>query len=864
MSRTCFHCGETVPPDGTLTVRAGGVDQPVCCRGCEAAASWIQGLGLGDYYRLRTTSADRAEPAGDFSAWDRPAMTRMHVRVHSPGRAEVVVLVDNMRCSACAWLIERALGSEDGVCEVGVSAPARRVRLVFDPRVTPLSSLLQSLAKLGYTPHPLDIAALDALRQRESRDALKRLVVAGLGTMQAMMYAVALYAGHFDGIDPATRDFFRWLGFLVATPVVMYSARPFFAGAWRELRTRQLSMDTPVALAIGLIYAASLFATLTRGGEIYFDSVSMFVLFLLGARYVEMRARHRAGDLVDALARLQPATAERLHGDGDATETVGVHELQPGDRVRVAAGASVPADGIVLDRACHVDESLLTGESTPRSRQPGDTLMAGTLLLDGPVRLRVAQVGADTVLAGIVRMVTRAASDKPALARAADAHARRFVGRTLILTVLTALAWAWFDPTRAFGAAISVLVISCPCAFALAVPAALTRAVAVLARHGVLVVDGDALERLAGADVVVFDKTGTLTEPALDPDHCEVHAGTLDQALAVVAALEQSSTHPLARALRAAAGQLALPAVDQRRDVAGHGVEGVIDGVRYRLGRADWTGHDGDDRLLLTDDNGVVARLAMHEKPRDDAAETLAALRASGAHVAMFSGDSRQRVARIAAALDIGHWRAGASPADKLAWLQAMRREGHVVAMVGDGINDAPVLAGADVAVALGSGAALAQATSGILLAGDRLGQLVRARRIAAAMLRASQQNMRWAIGYNLAAVPLAALGLVPPWLAAIGMSASSLLVVLNALRIGRGEADAARRADHRPAATRGGRVNIILLLIPLSMVLLGAGIWAFFWAVNHAQFDDLDTPALMPLLDDESDTGTVDEDAPS
>ena len=796
MARTCFHCGEPVPPDLGLTVRVGGVERPVCCRGCEAAAAWIQGLGLADYYRLRTRSADRVESGADYSAWDRPAMRRMHVRVHSPGRAEVVVLVDNMRCAACAWLIERALGTQEGVCEVGVSAPARRVRLVFDPRTTRLSTLLESLARLGYTPHPLDIAALDALRQRESRDALKRLVVAGLGTMQAMMYAVALYAGQFDGMDPATRDFFRWLGFLVATPVVLYSARPFFAGAWREWRTRRLSMDTPVALAIAMIYVASLYATLTRGGEIYFDSVSMFVLFLLGARYVEMRARHRAGDLVDALARLQPATAERLHGDGDTGETVGVHELEAGDRVRVAAGASVPADGILLDRACHVDASLLTGESTPRPRQPGDSLMAGTLLLDGPVRLRVTRVGADTVLAGIVRMVTRAASDKPALARAADAHARRFVARTLGLTLLTALAWAWFDPARAFGAAIAVLVISCPCAFALAVPAALTRAVAVLARHGVLVVDGDALECLAGADVVVFDKTGTLTEPALDREHSEVLRGNLDQNLAVVAALEQSSSHPLARALRAAATGLELPAVSERRDIPGHGVEGMINGVRYRLGRAEWAGDDRDERLLLCDERGVIARLAVHERPRPDAARTLAGLHADGARVAMFSGDRHERVARIAAQLGIEHWRAGATPADKLALLEDLRREGHVVAMVGDGINDAPVLTGADIALALGSGAALARASSGILLAGDRLDALLQARHVAGEMLRAMRQNMRWAVAYNLAAVPLAALGLVPPWLAAIGMSASSLIVLLNSLRIGRGE------ASRKPAAS--------------------------------------------------------------
>ncbi len=769
--------------------RVSGADQPVCCRGCEAAAAWIQGLGLADYYRLRSEPADRAEAIADFSVWDRPAMTRMHVCMHAPDRAEIIVLVDNLRCAACAWLIERAMGTETGICEVGVNAPARRVRVVFNPGQVLLSHLLESLARLGYTPHPLGVAALDALRQRESRDAMKRLVVAGLGAMQAMMYAVALYAGHFDGIDPATRDFLRWLGFLVATPVVLYSARPFFVGAWREMRTRHLSMDTPVALAISLIYAASLIATLTRSGEIYFDSVSMFVLFLLTARYVEMRARHRAGDLVDSLARLQPAIAQRLRDNDDEAESVGVHELQAGDQVRVAAGAGVPADGILVDGTCHVDESLLTGESMPRMRRSGDILIAGSVLLDGPIRLCVTQVGADTVLAGVVRMVTRAASDKPALARAADNHAQRFVARTLLLSVITALLWSWIDPSRAFDAAVAVLVISCPCAFALAVPAALTRAVAVLARQGSLIVNADALERLAAVDTVIFDKTGTLTQPRLDREHSDVARGELDSALTIAAALERSSNHPLSVALRNATHDANLPAVQARRDVPGQGVEGIVGGKRYRLGRSDWAGGPLDEeRLVLSDEHGVTARLAIQESPRADAAGALAALRSLGLRVAMYSGDRKSRVARIAAVLGIDEWRAEASPRDKLSWLQQLRHEGHTVAMVGDGVNDAPVLAGADVAVTLGSGTGLAQASSGILLAGDRLDQLAHARNIATRMLRTTRQNMRWAIAYNVCAVPLAAFGLVPPWLAAIGMSASSLLVLLNSLRIGRHE----------------------------------------------------------------------------
>ncbi|HEX7664092.1 MAG TPA: HAD-IC family P-type ATPase, partial [Polyangiaceae bacterium] len=528
------------------------------------------------------------------------------MRQHAPDHAEIVFLVDGMRCAACAWLIERTLGNASGVSEVAVNAAARRVRLVFDPQHALLSSLMVRLAHLGYAPQPLDADALDSARTREDRDALKRLIVAGLGAMQEMMYAVALYAGSFDGIEATTRDFFRWLGFLVATPVVLYSARPFFAGAWRAAKARQLSMDTPVALAIALIYAASLVETLAHGRDIYFDSVSMFVLLLLGARYVEMRARHRAGDLVDALARLQPATAERLTDTG--SEIVGVHELAQGDRVRVGAGATIPADGVLVEGLCSVDESLLSGESTPRPRHRGDALVAGSLTLDGPIVLRVQRVGADTVLAEIVRMVTRAASARPELVRDADLRARRFVLRVLGLTLATALGWLAFDPSRAFGAALAVLVVSCPCAFALAVPTALTRAVAVLARRGVLVVDGDALDRIARADLFVFDKTGTLTTPEISIRESVFHRGEVQQALAIAASLEHASSHPLALAMRRAAGAHALAAVEDLRDVAGAGVSGRIGGTVHRLGRTEFAGAapTGLD-LVLSDERGLIA-----------------------------------------------------------------------------------------------------------------------------------------------------------------------------------------------------------------------------------------------------------------
>lgn len=799
----CFHCGEPLPAGASFVARVRGASHAVCCPGCRAAAEWIEQLGLDDYYRLRTEPALRAQAPTDFSAWDRPQLARMHVRELQPDRAEAIVLVEGLRCAACAWLIERALGSAPGVRDIAVNAAARRVRIVFDPGTTRLSAQLGLLAKLGYTPHPLAADAIDNLRRSESRDAVKRLAVAGLGAMQAMMYAVALYAGTLDGIDPSVRDFFRWLGLLVATPVVLYSARPFFSGALREWRTRRLSMDTPVALAIAAVYVASIVSTLGSRGEVYFDSVSMFVFFLLLGRYAELRTRHRANDVVDALARLQPATAERRSGAG--FETVGVHELVAGDIVRVAAGATIPADGVLAGPPCRIDESLLSGESTPCKRTIGDAVVGGSLVLDGPVEVEVRQVGADTILAGIVRLITMAGRTRPQIAATADGIAARFVKYVLVATVLTLFGWLWLDPARAFDSAIAVLVASCPCAFALAAPAALTRAVTVLAQRGVLVVDADALEAVAHADRFVFDKTGTLTEPVIDTAHIAVRRGSREAALAAAAALEQASTHPLAAAVRAAAVGLDLPRVERIAQVGGGGMSGWIGDRQLRLGRAGFAlDADGasDASLVLADGEGEIARFPVAERVVTGAEDVVAVLNADGARCEVLSGDHADRVAAAADTLGIARWKAEASPAGKLEHLQALRYEGHLVAMVGDGINDAPVLAGADVALAIGSGSALAHASSGILL-GSGLAGLPSARAIAQQMLHTLQGNLRWAMAYNFVAIPLAAAGLVPPWLAAVGMSASSLFVVLRSLRIGR---HAEKRAEiAQPFATRLG-----------------------------------------------------------
>ena len=839
----CWHCGDPMPAEGGSVALVGGLERPMCCGGCRAAALWIEQLGLGDYYRLRDATTSRgsggsrqpgaqapaanaglrpAEPAaGDSAAWSDEALLRHVVRPAGGHHLEAMLLVDGMRCAACVWLIERALGTLAGVVTVQVNATARRARIVFDPRRTSLPRLLETISRAGYRPLPLDGSALDDARRRESRDALKRLLVAGFGAMQSMMYASALYFGAVDSMDEATRAFFRWIGFLVATPVVLYSGRPFFAGALRSLRARRMGMDVPVAMAVAAIYAASLVVALRGGAEVYFESVSMFVFFLLCGRYVEMRARHRAGDLSDAIARLMPAFADRRREDGSLAR-IAIADLVAGMRIRVADGDAVPADGRLESERCLVDESLLTGESTPVPRRRGDDMVAGSLVTEGPAEIMVTRTGSQTTLAAIVALVTRAQVSRPRLAQAGERAAGLFVARILVLTALTAAIWVYFEPSRAFDAAIAVLVVSCPCAFALAVPAAITRCLAVLAKRGVLVVRPDAIEALAGATHAVFDKTGTLTERRLTLDRIHVLSPGLapDQALRLAAVLARESRHPASQAITAAAAQstaadCATAAISSAGTAvtafAGAGVEATVNGRRLRLGRPDFSlrgaaipaGHEAD--VLLADEGGPLAAFALGEQLRAGARPALAALAAQGLQVEILSGDAPVRVAAVADEAGVGEWRARQLPEGKLQRLADLRANGARVVVVGDGINDAPILAGADVAVAMASGADLAQASSDIVLTSESLEALPGALRLARDTLAVLRQNQRWALAYNLSAVPLAAFGLVPPWLAALGMSVSSLLVVLNAMRIGREGRRPRRLRSSPPAAFEGG-----------------------------------------------------------
>jgi P-type Cu2+ transporter len=795
----CFHCGEPLSGTEPWFVTMDEVGRQVCCPGCKAVAELIRDSGLADFYRFRTVPAVKPpdgvgapSPELAWQPFDRPAMLEAVSAPAGEGLRSCTLLVEGVRCAACGWLIERSLEHLPGVREIRVNPATARARLVWEPAVLPLSGALGVLSRLGYRPHPGGAGAAD-LAQRERRDALKRLAVAGFGMMQVMMYAVALYVGAFQDMDPGLEAMFRWVSLLVATPVALYAGRPFFSGAWRDLRSGRPGMDVPVAFAVGSAWLASVLHTIAGQGEVYFDSVTMFVFFLLLGRTLEMNARHRAGDTHEALARLLPEAARRRMPGGD-WETVALRELQPGDVVSVRHGDTLPADGRLSGGAARLDESMLTGESRPRLRAQGESAMAGSINLGDPIEIVIERTGADTLVSGIGRLLDRAQSERPPIATAADRVARWFVVGVLAAAAITWFAWNALDPARAFEITLAVLVVTCPCALSIATPAAMTAATAYLARRGLLVTRAGAVEKLARAGRVIFDKTGTLTLGKPRITRVEASAGMNAQAaLGIAAALESVSEHPIARAFAVAA-----PAgeVSDARVSPGLGIEGTVQGRKWRLGRPDWAAElagvpapladSGETVVGLSDEAGIAARFWLADRLRPGAKAQLARLGALGLAVEIASGDTADAVAPVAAAVGLGEWRAAATPQDKLSLLRARQATGQTVVMVGDGVNDAPVLAGADVSIAMAGGTPLAQTSADMVLLGETLQPLAEGVSHARRTLRIVRQNLSWAAGYNLLALPLAATGFIAPWMAAIGMSASSLLVVLNALRLSR------------------------------------------------------------------------------
>ena len=777
--------------------KVSGTDRPMCCHGCQTVATLIDSAGLSQYYQFRDALPER--PAFEtelntdaFAAWDRPAVMAHYGRSDCDGLHRISLVLENVHCAACAWLIRRFVSELDGITEVRVDIADGRAHLQFNPERTPLSVVAGRLAALGYRPHLDSPEAGLSRNQAERRSMLKAIVVAGLGMMQVMSYALAGYIGAWQDIDPQTERFFAVISMVVAVPVALYAGQLFYRSAWRTLKQGRMGMDVPVAAAMLLALFSSIGITLLDAGEAYFDSVVMFIFFLLLGRYAVLVARQHAGQLHSALARSLPVHAHRLTDTG--TESVALIELEVGDRVQLSAGETIPADGRIESGMAMIDESLLSGESVPRRRTEGDAIMAGSLVRDGQLVMQVEALGQATALSGIVRLLDQARSLRPRLALMADRLASWFVVLILTGASIAGLVWWQIDPRQALPVVLAVLVVSCPCALALGTPVALAAASRGFARLGILISHPDAMERLPLITHVVFDKTGTLTRPDMTLGRVEVMAADHDaSALCRIAArLERISRHPIASAF---APHDDGAAVAEAKVVMASGVSGQIDGQAYRIGKPEFVAEWLDEQPMPPDDRPWVALAApgqllawfeLHSPLRSGAKSLIQSLQAAGKIVHLASGDRSDVVAQVAEELGMVHHHGDMAPADKLALVQALQAEGGRVAMIGDGINDAPVLAGADISMALAEGADIARTQADLVVTGKGLERIAQAFELAPRVRRIVRQNLAWALSYNMTALPFAAAGLVPPWLAAIGMSASSLLVVLNGQRLGR------------------------------------------------------------------------------
>ncbi|MGD2118787.1 MAG: heavy metal translocating P-type ATPase [Chromatiales bacterium] len=799
-SKSCFHCGLPVPDGADYAVEIRGRKQPMCCHGCQAVAQAIVDGGLESFYDHRTGPSRRPEDLipeqlQKFDLYDQQQLQQNFVEVDENNVRSAALILEGITCAACVWLNERHVRALPGVVDFQVNYSTHRARVRWDDTQIHLSDILRAISSIGYIAHPFDASRQEALYKKERKQALRRLAVAGLGAMQVMMLAVALYAMDYDtAVDPQMRDFLRWISLLLATPVVFYAAKGFFVSAWRDIRRRQLGMDVPVALAIGGAYSASIWNTLFQGQDVYFDSVCMFSFFLLSSRFLEMGARHRAGQAAEELIRLLPAVATRLRGNEE--EVVSVSELAPGDVLLVRPGETVPIDGHVVDGLSSVDESLLTGESMPRVKQANDELTGGSVNVESPLTMQVDRVGEDTVVSGIIRLLDRAQAEKPDIARVADRVAAWFV--SFILLIAAAVAWWWWqhDPQHAFAITLSVLVVTCPCALSLATPVAITAATGALTRQGLLTTRGHALETFAKATHIVFDKTGTLTVGELQLSAVRL-LGDVEQAevLALAAAIESRSEHPVARVFTRAADKPENLVINSVKAIPGRGVEAILNDVNYRLGSIAFVSEVAGElenfqpteyvtTVALCRENEWLALFELEDKLRHQAADVVSQLQRLGLQVELLSGDAREAVAQVADKLGINEFRFAQSPEDKLQHIRQLQAQGAVVAMIGDGVNDAPVLSGANVSFAMGSGTQLAHASADMVLLSEQLDHLLSGLRMARRTLAIIKQNLSWAVLYNVVAVPLAAAGMVAPWMAALGMSSSSLVVVINALRL--------------------------------------------------------------------------------
>ncbi|ORT49760.1 ATPase P [Vibrio sp. qd031] len=783
MTKECYHCGEDVPAGSDFHVEILGEDREMCCVGCEAVASTIVESGLTSYYQYRTESAERVDLVPkelvELSLYDNKDVQAEFVQ-HQDGVLKTTLSLEGVSCAACAWLIEKQLNQKPGIASIRVNTSTHRAMVEWQDDAIELSEILTALHQIGYKAAPFEADAQERDYHNSMKQYLYRLGIAGLATMQVMMLAVALYLEVFGSLEPEFKHYFRVVSLIFATPVLLYSALPFYINAYRSLKGRTLGMDVPVSLALIFAYVASLWATVTQQGEVFFESISMFTFFLLLGRFLEMRARRKAAAASANLLKLVPTLATTIDG-----EQVPVKSLQVGDKLRVLPGEHIPADGASLSPVAHVNESMLTGESIPVKKAFGDPVFAGSVNGESVIELEVTASRNDSVLSNIVRLQDEAQYTKPKIAEVADVVARYFVAVILVISALTYTYWTINGSDDAFWIMLSVLVATCPCALSLATPTALTCGASQLGRQGLLMRKSHVIETLCKVNHVVVDKTGTLTHGEFTISKIEsVGEFSEQQVIALASELERHANHPISKAFTAFGSQVKF---DEVENVVGSGVKGIIGEHEYRIGSMAFVlngEHQSDPSVIYLSCNGrLIARFHYSDPVREQSADFVAQLQSLGIKVTLLTGDIEQNAQQVAHEVGIAAVVSEAKPQQKLEYLRQLPTD-DVTLMVGDGINDAPTLSGAHLSVAMGSGTDIAKTSADMVLLGDKLEKILSGRTIALKTRRIIRENLAWALGYNLIILPLAVMGLVAPYIAVVGMSASSLIVVTNSLRL--------------------------------------------------------------------------------
>ena len=798
----CFHCGEPNPTNMSFQVTINDKQENMCCPGCEAVAQTIVDSGLSSYYEHRTEVANKGEflipeELQQLEHYDVEQIQSDFIKT-TGSVTEITLTIEGISCAACAWLIEKQLRFLPGLIFVNVNTTLNRAVIRWDNEQLALSKILQKIQVIGYKAYPFQVNQQELFYSLQVKSYLRRLGLAGLATMQVMMFAIALYANFFSGMQQEFVHYFRWVSFILATPVLLYSAQPFYANAWRNIRNKTLGMDIPISIALLGAYSASGYATIMGHGEVYFESVSMFTFLLLLGRLLELRARRKASETSSNLLRLLPSMATVLESQG---ETI-THQLIPaktlvsGQRILVKAGETIAVDGKILDGQSNIEESMLTGEHLPVFKQAQDTVYAGTVNISSPITVEVLSVGNQTLISDIIQLQNSAQENKPRIEVMSDIVSRYFVGALLVIATITYISWSIIDADQAFWITLSVLVATCPCALSLATPTALTCATAQLNKQGILIKQHHVLETINQIQHAVFDKTGTLTKGDFKLLRTQLIQQNSDkqytqqQCINLAANLEMNSEHPIAVAFTQLKNQQLI--LTELRNIPSQGLQATWqEGStqhQVKLGNAELcciSAPISSQELLLylTIDDILVATFELGDEVRESAAELIHACKQRKLDTTMLTGDMSEKSEKVAEQLNIDMMVKGVNPQQKLEHIQKIQASQKVM-MIGDGINDAPVLAGAHVSIALASGTDIAKNSADVILLGTDLRKITQLANNAKKTTQIIKQNLSWAIGYNLIIVPLAVVGLVPPYIAVLGMSFSSLIVVSNSLRL--------------------------------------------------------------------------------